>query len=134
MTPDARQVAFVSTATDLVLGDTNKIPDIFVRDVQAATTILASVGAVSTNRAVALGGSEAPDISADGRYVAFFSTATNLVPGVPPGGDLYVRDLTAGTTIWASTGARSLAQSAFGKTNVISYNHCLRACFENAFI
>jgi Tol biopolymer transport system component len=86
MTPDGRYVAFVSAANNLVAGDTNRIPDVFVRDLQANVTALVSVGARSTNTTSVVGGSEAPDISADGRYVAFYSTATNLVPGVPAGG------------------------------------------------
>jgi Tol biopolymer transport system component len=35
MTPDGRYVAFVSAATNLVAGDSNRIPDVFVRDLQA---------------------------------------------------------------------------------------------------
>ena len=46
MTPDGRYVAFVSAATNLVVGDTNNIADVFVRDLQAGTTTLVSVGAV----------------------------------------------------------------------------------------
>ena len=127
MTPDGRFVAFVSAANDLVAGDTNRIPDIFVRDLQTGATVLASVGARSTNATVALGSSEAPAITPDGRYVAFFSTATNLVPGVPAGGDVYVRDLVAGTTTWASTGARAALLSALKASSAVSYNHALSA-------
>src|SRR5437867_4054623 len=47
LTPDGRYVAFVSAATNLVAGDTNGIPDVFVRDLQAAVTTLVSVGAKS---------------------------------------------------------------------------------------
>src|ERR1039457_6343347 len=50
MTPDGRYVAFVCMASNLVAGDTNNIPDVFGRDLQAGTTTLASVGAtVITN-------------------------------------------------------------------------------------
>jgi Tol biopolymer transport system component len=127
MTPDGRYVAFVSAANNLVAGDTNRIPDVFVRDLQAGVTVLASVGAQSTNRTYALGSSEAPELTPDGRYVAFFSTATNLVAGAPAGGDVYVRDLVAGTTTWASVGARSAVLSALKKTSATSYNHALSA-------
>jgi Tol biopolymer transport system component len=127
MTPDGRLVAFVSAANNLVAGDTNRIPDIFVRDLQDQVTTLVSVGARSTNTTLFYGGSEAPDISADGRYVAFYSTATNLVRGVPAGGDVYVRDLAGGTTIWASSSARAAVQAASGKANGMSYNHALSA-------
>jgi Tol biopolymer transport system component len=127
MTPDAHFVTFVSAANNLVAGDRNRIPDVFVRDLQAGTTVLVSVGAVSTNSTIPTGSSEAPAITPDGRYVAFMSTATNLVPGVPAGGDVYVRDLVAGTTIWASTGARAAAATALGSSAVGSFNHAVSA-------
>lgn len=127
MSADGRYVAFVSAANNLVAGDTNQIPDIFVRDLQAQTTVIASVGALSTNSITALGSSEAPVISPDGRYVAFFSTATNLVAGVPPGGDVYLRDLVAGTTAWASTGARAALLNVLQTNDAVSYNIALSA-------
>jgi Tol biopolymer transport system component len=105
LTPDGLYVAFVSEANNLVLNDTNGIPDVFVRDLQAPSTTLVSVGAKSTYGSPPfgaflyyLGSSEAPDITPDGRYVAFYSGATNLVPGVTTVGDIYVRDLVSGTT------------------------------------
>jgi Tol biopolymer transport system component len=125
MTPDGRYVAFVSAANNLMTGDTNGIPDVFVRDLQQQVTALVSVGAVSTNAARTAGSSEGPQISADGRYVAFFSTATNLVRGVPAGGDVYVRDLLTSSTIWASTGARAVVQTVTGKQNASSFNQVL---------
>ena len=128
LTPDGRYVAFVSTASNLVTGDTNGIPDVFVRDLQLGTTTLASVGATSTNASSPLlGSSESPEITPDGRYVVFFSTATNLVPGLTVAGDVYVRDVLGGTTAWASATARELFQLLLGTTNVISYNACLSA-------
>ena len=65
--------------------------------------------------------SEAPEITPNGRYVAFYSSATNLVPGVSSQGEIFVRDLAAGTTVWASTGSRS----HLGTTNAVSYNHAI---------
>jgi len=76
MTPDGRHVAFVSAATNLVAGDTNKITDVFVRDLQSMTTTLVSVGATPTNSTVLTSSSESPVITPDGRYVAF--------PALPP--------------------------------------------------
>jgi Tol biopolymer transport system component len=102
MTPDGRYVAFISAASDLVPGDTNGLPDVFVRDLQAGTTTLVSVGATRSGS----GGIEVegPAISVDGRWVAFASTASNLVAGVGRQGyEVYVRDLAAGTTRLAST-------------------------------
>jgi Tol biopolymer transport system component len=121
MTPDGRYVAFVSAASNLVAGDTNGIPDVFVRDLLTGTTTLASVGARSLS-----GSSQAPRFTPDGHYVAFFSTATNLVPGVPDaGGDIYVRDLAGNTTVWASSYARTALQSFQNATNAVSFGHVI---------
>ena len=98
MTPDGRYVAFVSSVSNLVAGDNNGIDDVFVRDLQAGTTTLVSVGATASfpaNGSV-VSTSESPDISADCHYVAFYSSATNLVPGVSTVGEVYVRDLSGG--------------------------------------
>lgn len=91
---DGTRVAFESTATDLVDGDTNGQRDIFVRDLAAGTTVRANLTGLSGQ---ALGGpSREPAISGDGRYVAFTSTATNL-PGDTSGDpDVFRRDLQAG--------------------------------------
>jgi len=121
MTPDGRYVAFVSAATNLVAGDTNKITDVFVRDLQSSTTTLVSIGATSTNSTVLTSSSESPVITPDGRYVAFSSTATNLMPGVTTAGEIYVRDLTTAQTKRASVNARSIAYSLLGTSNVVSY-------------
>jgi hypothetical protein len=128
MTPDGRYVAFVSSATNLVAGDTNGLPDIFVRDLLLGTTTLASHGAISAGSSVsgAVSGSDNgsfdPSITPDGRFVAFYSTATNLVAGVTNAADIYVRDLQAGTTDWASTGARSQLQAVLGLTNDVCFS------------
>jgi Tol biopolymer transport system component len=100
-----------------------------VRDLQTGTTVLASVGAGSLS---ATSPSEAPVITPDGRYVAFYSTATNIVAGVPKGADVYVRDLVAGTTVWASTGARAAVAAALGTTNIVCYNQAISS--DGAFV
>lgn len=129
MTADGRYVAFVSAASNLAPEDTNSIPDIFVRDRQGGSNILVSVGATSAGAVLGYttSSSESPDITPDGRYVAFFSTATNLVPGVRTVGDIYVRDLAGGVTCWASTNGRVALLSAQGTTNGVCYNHILSA-------
>jgi len=99
MTPDGRYVAFTSVASDLVAVDTNGIPDVFVRDLQSGTTRRVSVGAMSAGATTFANTSDSPAITPDGRYVAFYSLATNLVPGVGVAGEVYVRDLLAGNTI-----------------------------------
>jgi len=128
MTPDGRYVAFTSEAANLVAGDTNNIPDVFIRDLLTGTTTLASVGAATNTNLPFFTtpcGSESPEITQDGRYVVFYSTATNLVSGVTNTGDIYVRDLVAGNTIWVSTNARAIYQSVTGGTNIACCNYSI---------
>jgi Tol biopolymer transport system component len=132
MTPDGRYVAFTSEASNLVAFDTNGIADVFVRDMQGGTTTLASVGALSAGALLSslgqvVSASDWPDITPDGHYVAFSSTATNLIPGGQTAGDIYVRDLIGGTTIWASGDARAEAQNVFNATNTVCQNHTISA-------
>jgi Tol biopolymer transport system component len=101
LSADGRYVAFASDASNLVAGDSNDATDVFVRDLVAGTTRRVSLGAGGRQGDAASGGSGAggPAISADGRYVAFGSGASNLVPGDTNGRvDVFVRDLVAGTT------------------------------------
>jgi Tol biopolymer transport system component len=99
---DGRFVAFSSVASNLVAGDTNAFPDVFVRDRVTRTTTLVSV---TSREKQANSESYRPAISADGRVVAFESDAWNLVTGdtnCRPGDeycpDVFVRDLKTGTT------------------------------------
>jgi TolB protein len=78
LSSDGKLVAFASRATNLVAGDANGRMDIFVRDRTAGTTERVSVTSAGLE---ANGDSWLPAISADGRYVAFASRASNLVPG-----------------------------------------------------
>jgi Tol biopolymer transport system component len=87
---DGRFVAFESDASNLVAGDTNGTYDVFVRDRKAQITRRVSVGPGGQQ---ANDGSFDPAISAHGRFVAFGSPASNLVPGDTNGfTDVFVRD------------------------------------------
>jgi hypothetical protein len=107
---DARTVSFSSVATNLVPNDTNGVNDIFVRDVVAGTTTRVSVSSTG-----AQGNGPSFQSSTHGRYVAFVSSASNLVPGDTNGADdVFVRDLVAGTTTRVSvteTGAQANGNS-----------------------
>lgn len=93
---DGRFVAFLSVADNLVTGDTNGKRDIFVRD--RFTRSIRRVNISSTGEQ-ANDDSYRPVISANGRYVAFESAASNLVPGdTPYTWDVFVHDLVSGTT------------------------------------
>jgi len=97
---DGRFIAFHSFAQNLVAGDTNGAADVFVHDRMTATTVRASL---SSAGAEGNGDSLFASISADGRYVAFQSQASDLVPGDANGHqDIFVRDLQTGTTVLAS--------------------------------
>ena len=73
---DGRYVAFESSASNLVAGDTNLVEDVFVHDRQTGVTQRVSVSSSGTQGNA---WSLIPDISVDGRYVAFSSEASNLV-------------------------------------------------------
>jgi Tol biopolymer transport system component len=104
ISPDARWVVFHSYATNLVAGDTNDSPDIFVHDRRTRTTVRASVASDGTESD---GFSYFPVMFGDGRYVSFFSKGTTLVPGdTNLVGDVFVRDLWAGVTERISLNAK----------------------------
>ena len=98
---DGRYVAFASMANNLVSGDTNGLPDVFVRDRQAGTTERVSLTSGGV-QSIGTGGCFSPAISADGRYVAFVSLASDLVPSEGSGYDVFLRDRVGGTTILVS--------------------------------
>jgi Tol biopolymer transport system component len=99
---DGRLVAFQSDAANLVDGDTNGFPDIFVRDTQLGTTSRVSLGQHDEQAALPC---VEPALSDDGRFVAFLSYATNLGGGSSIGvQDVFVRDLLLGTTDCVSHG------------------------------
>ncbi len=94
---DGRYVAFESWASNLVSGDTNGWTDIFVHDRVNRTTERISV---ASDELEGNNKSEDPSISGDGRYVAYFSKASNLVSGDTNGEmDVFVRDRVNGTTL-----------------------------------
>jgi Tol biopolymer transport system component len=106
---DGRLIAFESPAGDLVPGDSNGVSDVFLRDRLTGTTELVSVGA---GGAPADGPSISPAICADGRYVAFVSSATNLIPGFRASGSgLYLRDRALRLTTRLAPGAGGVPPS-----------------------
>ena len=92
---DGRYVAFQSSASNLVPGDTNGTSDVLVHDRQTGITELVSL---ATSGAQANDYSDIASISDDGRHVAFRSTATNLGALNPGSLNVYVRDREAGIT------------------------------------
>jgi cell division septation protein DedD len=93
---DGRYVAFHSTAANLVAGDSNATYDIFLKDLLTGVTTCVSV---DPSGIPANAGSRFSSISADGRFIAFSSDATNLVSGDTNGvSDVFVRDMQTGIT------------------------------------
>jgi hypothetical protein len=84
---NGRHVVFASSAGNLVAGDTNGTTDIFVRDLEGAQTVRVSV---ATDGTQSDDFSYWPAISATGRFVAFISQSTTLVPGPAPYGPMQV--------------------------------------------
>lgn len=111
---DGRYVTFRSHATNLVPRDTNGAPDVFVHDRVTRTTTRASIasGGIEAN-----GVSGRPKISGDGRLVAYYSVATNLVPGDTNGAaDVFVWNRLTRTTTRvsvANNGSQSVGMSSF---------------------
>lgn len=104
ISPDGRYVGFASDASNLVKGDTNGTRDVFLHDISTGKTTrvnVSSEGTQAANDPDVPGGpfSNAPDISTGGRYVAFDSEASNLVPNdTNDSRDVFVRDRQTNTT------------------------------------
>ena len=104
---DGRYVVYDSDAPNLVPGDTNLVSDVFEYDRVSKRTVRVSVG---LKGAQSDGVSERPSISADGRYVAFTSDATNLVAGdANSTTDVFVHDLKTGRVEAASVRSGEVA-------------------------
>jgi Tol biopolymer transport system component len=103
---DGRYVAFHSAADNLVANDANFALDVFVRDRQTATTSCVSLEAsgASTGTGPVNPSSFFPRISADGRYVAFASSAWNLAANPTLGTQVFRHDRTNGITVLVSAG------------------------------
>jgi Tol biopolymer transport system component len=104
-----RFVAFFSASPNLVPNDRNDTDDIFVRDRKRGETTRVSVSSDGEE-----GNASSlffPSISANGRFVAFTSWASNLVPGdrnISNEEDVFVRDRTRGETTRVRDGSRGV--------------------------
>lgn len=114
---DGERVAFVSTAR-LAPEDTNDVPDVYLRDVGRGRTLLVSLG---------LGGkasdnaSYSPSLSADGRVVAFVSSASNLAPHDDnQESDVYVFDVASGSVALVSATSKGKAANASSSRPALS--------------
>lgn len=122
LSPDGRFIVYTSIASNLVGGDTNGVSDVFVRDRtigQSFRISVASGGSQGNNH------SGNGSISADGRYVAFVSEATNLVSeDTNEVGDVFVQDrkgfllnLPVAYTNFAQAAQGNIGENGPGKVN-----------------
>lgn len=114
---DGSVVAFISSATNLVANDANGLRDLFVWNRASNSIELASVGFTGASMAA-----DVTDftLSADGRFVLFTATGTNLVETKRTGpSDVYLRDLQTGTTRWISGLLTNLPGLTNASTNFV---------------
>jgi flagellin-like hook-associated protein FlgL len=117
--PDGRSIAFRSSASNLVAGDTNGVSDVFVKSLDTGVVTRISTDASGTQ---VFGESWSASFSPDGRYVAFSSAATNLVPGDTNGvDDAFIKDLETGAVTRISTDSLG-AQALGGHTYNVSFS------------
>lgn len=110
---DGRYVAFESRAV-LAAGDANGLPDVYLRDRQTNQTLLVSAAASGPSNS---GGSYDPDITPDGRYIAYWSWDATVVTDANSEADVYVRDMLTGQTTIASvdsSGAQPASSPCYG--------------------
>jgi len=120
LSKNGRFVVFTSEASNLVEGDTNGTADIFLFDRKTETTSRVSVGVGGEE---SNGRSFVARISANGRFVAFGSAATNLVVDDTNGTlDIFVRDLKKGTTTIVSVASSGEQGDVGSRRPTISAN------------
>jgi Tol biopolymer transport system component len=120
---DGRYVTFPSSASNLVPNDTNDVYDIFVHDMLTGSTTRVSVASDGTQANAPFSGTvnDFPSINADGRYVAFSSASTNLVPNDTNGAnDIFVHDMLTGSTSRASVASDGSQMGGAGSYSSIS--------------
>jgi Tol biopolymer transport system component len=125
---DGRYVAFDSDDWNLVWGDTNDDFDVFVND---RTTTVTTRVSIEDDGTQSNGASYRPSISADGRYVGYYSEASNLVPGDTNGAaDVFVYDRRSGAAKRVSVGNGGAEANGDSLRPAISANGRL-AVFES---
>ncbi|NJN54977.1 MAG: hypothetical protein HC804_09610, partial [Anaerolineae bacterium] len=133
---NGRYVAFTSVATNLIANDTNNVSDIYVRDLHTGQIERVSI---ASNGAQGFGPSYQPDISADGRFVVFTSSAPNLVPNDTNNApDTFLHDRETGLTRRVSVNSSGGQGMPTGTAGGLAQNPSLSAngqfiVFESTF-
>jgi Tol biopolymer transport system component len=97
---DGQRVVFESAASNLVSTAADDGSQVYLRDLKAETTVRVSVD--TTAAGPGDGPADSAALTADARYVVFVKRATNQVQGLESYGEVYLRDLQAGRTVWVS--------------------------------
>lgn len=130
LSADGLWSAFSSRATNLVPGDTNGLEDVFLKHVADGAVVLASVDSFG---AAGNGSSRMPSLSADGRYVAFASLASNLVPGdTNAAWDVFVHNRITGATVRASVDSLGVEGNAESSAPALAGCGCCVAFTSSA--
>jgi hypothetical protein len=117
---DGRFIAFSTEADNVIANDANNCPDVVVRDLLLGTNLLVSA---NTNNLPANNFSTTPVISGDGRYVAFASTANDLVPGdANKSLDVFMRDTQTGLTTLISVNTIGIPGNKDSSLPLVSAN------------
>lgn len=98
---DGRYVVFTSGASNLVAGGSNFWGDVYRKDLKSGEVLRLSISSFGEEGNE---GSWSPSISANGRYIAFYSYASNLVQGDTNQADVFVRDVFLSSTSRYSVG------------------------------
>jgi hypothetical protein len=113
-------VAFQSEASNLVTNDTNGVSDVFVFDRSSSNIERVSIASDGSQGNLY---SYGPSISANGRYVTFYSYATNLVDGdTNEHGDVFLHDRVTGETTRLSLGPGGIQGNSTSLSPAISAN------------
>ena len=118
LSDDGRYVAFESDSPNLSPADLNKYPDVFVKDSVSGTVTLVNSDSYGKGGGLLAGN---PSISADGRYVAFWSGANDIVANDTNNAtDIYIKDLATQATTRVSTSTAGVAGNGWSYDNSIS--------------
>ncbi len=131
ISPDGRFIMYDSSDSSIVPNDTNNASDVFVLDRQSGVTERVSVASDGTQANSDSGGES---ISADGRYVAFSSIASNLAPGDTNSYlDIFLHDRQTGQTKCISVTSNGTAVSGFGPAMSDDGRYTVFSSSSNAF-
>ncbi len=101
---DGRYVAFASGASNLVLGDTNNVIDVFRRDTTNGTTVRVDLDVDGNQITSGATGGTRPSMSGNGRYVTFVTQAQVTTDDVPGNMSVYRKDMNSGAVVLVSKG------------------------------